>query len=49
MVLTVEDAGDGFHFPVGYGYQSFGVIGWMSDMSVFNYALSDAQISNLYD
>lgn len=46
---SVEDAGDGFHFPVGYGYQSYGVVGWMSDMSVFNYALSDAQISNLYD
>ena len=44
-----EAAGQGFYFPMSDGYSSYGLRGYMSDMSVFDYALSDAQITDLYN
>lgn len=46
---SVDPVGDGrFYFPMSAGYSSFGLRGYMSDMSVFDYALTDSQIANLY-
>ena len=44
-----EAAGQGFYFPVSDGYSSYGLCGYISDMSVFDYALSDTQIADLYN
>lgn len=43
-----EQVGEGFFFPMSNDYSSYGLRGYMSDMSVFDYALTDAQIANLY-
>lgn len=43
-----ETMGEGFRFPASYGNSNYILHGEMSDMSVFDYALTDTAISDLY-
>ncbi|MCY6411987.1 hypothetical protein QTA56_07555 [Acinetobacter sp. VNH17] len=44
-----ETVGTGFYFPMSAGFDNYGLRGYMSDMSVFDYVLSDVQIADLYN